>query len=592
MLREDKLRKLRDKMALAGLNAVIIPSTDPHSSEYVHEHWKSRAWFSGFNGSAGTLVVTENMSGLWTDFRYYIEASNVLKECEIELYRDGLEETPSILDFLKSNLKKGDTLGFDGTLFYTSDFEKYNLELKKFDISIDNSFDPVEGLWEDRPEAPMSKAFDLPVRFSGESREDKILRVRNKMKGVGANTYIVSSLADIAWLLNIRGEDVRFTPLIVSYLIVDLNNVNLFIKNEKLPKKLKVELEKAGITINNYDVIGDYIIKLKKDSVIYYMPESLNCFLSTLINQDIKVIRGVDLVTDLKAIKNKTEIDNIRSAMEKDGAALVKFFKEFEHRIKDEEFTEYTLAPLLREKRLGMEGCVDESFSPIIGYHSNGALCHYSADEKSAKLIKRDGLLLIDSGGQYYEGTTDITRTISLGNATVEEILHYTLVLKGHIKLSMAKFPEGTTGAQLDILAREPLWEHGLNFGHGTGHGVGYFLGVHEGPQNISPKGFKAPIKEGMITSNEPGLYIEGKHGIRIENLVLTKFDSDGLYQKFLGFETLTLYPYDLELIDSELLTSKEIEWINNYHKEVKTRLSKYLTADENTWLEDKTREI
>lgn len=591
MNREDKLLKLRDNMSKAGISAVIIPSTDPHSSEYVHSHWKSRAWLSGFNGSAGTLVVTKTESCLWTDFRYYIEAADVIKDSEIVLFKDGIPGVLSIGEFLKQKLKDGEVVGIDGSLFPTSRYESLKSEFSETGITIDRSFDPVS-FWSDRPDKPMSEAFELDVKFCGESREDKISRVQKIMNDKNVDSYVVSSLADIAWLLNIRGSDVDFTPLIVSYLVITTDVITLFIDNNKITDSLKQILSNSGVSTAPYDSIGDSLIKLKENSTLYYMPESLNCFLSGLIPESINVIKGLDISAELKAIKNETEISNIRKAMEKDGAALVKFYKSFLERSTDEVFTEYTLAKPLREARLSMDGCVDESFGPIIGYHENGALCHYSADEKSAKTIEKDGLLLIDSGGQYYEGTTDITRTISLGNATVEQILHYTLVLKGHIKLSMAKFPEGTTGGQLDILAREPLWSMGLNFGHGTGHGVGYFLGVHEGPQNISSRGFKTALKKGMITSNEPGLYIEGKHGIRIENLVLTKFVEEGLYQDFLGFETLTLFPYDLNLIDPELLLPTEIYWLNSYHREVLRRLEPYLSPEEIKWLEEKTREI
>lgn len=591
MNREEKLRKLRDNMIKAGVSAVIIPSTDPHSSEYVHDHWKSRAWLSGFNGSAGTLVVTKDQSGLWTDFRYYIAAAECIKDSEIKLFKDGSPGVESISDYLKNNLQKGDVVGIDGSLFPTSRYESLKNDLTKVGLGINRTFDPVSH-WENRPGKPMSKAYELDVKYCGESRESKISRVRGIMEEKGIDSYIISSLADIAWLLNIRANDVEYTPLIVSYFLLTKESATLFIEKEKLPTSVKESLEKSGVKSSPYSDVADSICKLKPKTTIYYMPESLNCYLSGLIPENIKVEKGLDITSELKAIKNETEIKNLRKAMEKDGAALVKFYKDFEERDSEVKFTEYTLAKPLRESRLSMDGCVDESFGPIVGYHENGALCHYSAEENSAKTIGNSGLLLIDSGGQYYEGTTDITRTISLGFPTDEERLHYTLVLKGHIKLSMAVYPEGTTGGQLDILAREPLWKNGLNFGHGTGHGVGFFLGVHEGPQNISSKSFKTSLKEGMVTSNEPGIYIEGKHGIRIENLVLTKFIKDGLYGKYLGFETLTLYPYDINLIDIEILSKDEIEWVNNYHKTVFSRLKPYLKPDEINWLKEKTREI
>lgn len=579
-------------MEKAGIDAVIIPTSDPHTSEYVHEHWKTREWFSGFNGSAGTLVITKKEAGLWTDFRYYIQADTELQGTDIKLYKDGLPDTPSITDFIKRSIPDGGVTGIDGSVFPTALYKKFKGELDDNNITIKRDFDPLEDLWSDRPPRPMSKAYSFDVKYAGESRTEKLKRVREIMSDKEIDTYLISSLADIAWLLNIRGSDVTYTPLIVSYVLVSKDQTELFIDSDKIEESLIDELKKDGITVKEYVDIADRLQLLKTDSSIYFMPEYLNSFLYGVIPESVEKMEGLDITAELKTIKNSVEIENIRIAMEKDGAALVKFFKRFEERRKTESFTEYTLAPLLRECRLEMEDCIDESFGPIIGYESNGALCHYSAEEDSAKEIGKDGLLLIDSGGQYLQGTTDITRTITLGAATVEEIEHYTLVLKGHVKLSMAIYPEGTTGAQLDILAREPLWNRGLNFGHGTGHGVGFFLGVHEGPQNISSRGYKTPLKPGMVTSNEPGIYIEGRHGIRIENLVLTKFREKGLYQDFYDFETLTLYPYDHNLIDPDLLTEDERVWINSYHREVLERLSPYLNREEVLWLEERTREI
>lgn len=589
----DKLKKVREIMIREGIDCFIVPSTDPHSSEYVHPHWKSRAWLSGFNGSAGTLIITHDRAGLWTDFRYYIEAADCIKDNEFVLFKQGMPDTPSFSDFINVSVKKGGVVGIDGSVFTTSLYESLKKEIEKSSISIKRDFDPITELWEDRPKRPDSKAYNLDIKFCGEDRRSKISRIREQMVKNEVDSYIISSLADIAWLFNIRANDVEYTPLVLSYALLKNNSVYLYINDYKLNEELKASLKSDGITIKDYSDIADDILRLESDSTIYYNPEILNSYLSGLISDDCNVKRGIDFTAEFKSVKNEVEIKNTRIAMEKDGAALVKFFKDLEERIeRREEITEFSVAPALREARLSMEGCVDESFAPIIGYESNGALCHYSADEKTAKEINPVGLLLVDSGGQYYEGTTDITRTITLGLTSDEEILHYTLVLKGHVQLSLAKFPEGTNGAQLDILARQPLWERGLNFGHGTGHGVGFFLGVHEGPQNISPKSYNCTLIPGQITSNEPGIYIEGKHGIRIENLVLTKECCDGLYQKFYEFETLTLFPYDVKLIDKRLLTDVEVAFINNYHSEVVKRLSKYLNEEELKWLKGKAIEI
>lgn len=593
MITNEKLEKLRTYMSQNSIDAVVIPSTDPHSSEYVHPHWKSRAWISGFTGSAGTVVVTATRAILWTDFRYYIQAAKEIKDSSFELFKMGLPDVPTVVNFLKDTLESGDVVGFDGTLISTEIYNLYKLELDQKGISINRAFDPISDIWLDRPKGASSIAYSLDIKYAGESREDKIIRVRDLMDKKNVDSYILSSLADIAWLYNIRGEDIDFTPLIISFALITKSDALLFIEDYKLPKVLKSELESSGLTIMDYKEIGNNIAKIPRGSTVYYMADTLNCYLSGLIPTDCNVKTGLDFTATLKTIKNATEISNIRLAMEKDGASLVKFFKSLEEGMATgKRYTEYSLSQIIREFRLDMDGCVDESFGPIVGYSGNGALCHYSAEEDGSLTINSNGLLLIDSGGQYFEGTTDITRTTAMGIPTKEEILHYTLVLKGHVKLALAKFPEGTTGCQLDILARQPLWEHGLNFGHGTGHGVGFFLGVHEGPQSISPRGYKEAFKEGMVTSNEPGLYIEDKHGIRIENIILTVPLEDGLEEKFYGFETLTLYPYDTKLIDRSLLTDREIDWINNYHNTVIKRVSPLLTEDEAKWLKEKACEI
>lgn len=587
---DSRLKQVRDIMKRDGISAVVIPSTDPHSSEYVHPHWKFRAWLSGFKGSAGTLIITHNNAGLWTDFRYFIEAGEAIKGSEFELFKMGIEGTPSFSNFLNQNLSKGDIIGIDGSLFTTTLFETLNKEVKEATIIRD--FFLAEEVWVNRPEKPQSIGYGLDIKYSGEDRISKISRIREEMVKKDVDTYIISSLSDIAWLFNIRGGDIDYTPLLLSYAVITKESATLYVDSFKLDRFLKSELDRDNITVRDYSSIADDISIIGKESTVYYNPNILNSFLSSLIS-DVNIKRGDDLTERFKSIKNSTQIENTRRAMEKDGAALVRFFKEVEERVANgDRITEFSLAGPLRDARVGNEGCVDESFAPIIGYKSNGALCHYSADKDSAKIIEPRGLLLVDSGGQYLEGTTDITRTITLGEATEEEILHYTLVLKGHIAISLARFPKGTNGGQLDILARKPLWDRGLNYGHGTGHGVGYFLGVHEGPQNISPKSFKYPLEVGQITSNEPGIYIEGSHGIRVENLILTKPWREGLYEEFLEFETLTLFPYDLNLIDRALLDEKEVSFINEYHKEVYSRLSPLLNNSEANWLKDKTVEI
>ena len=547
-----RLSALRDSMKKNGLIAYIIPSNDAHQSEYVADYWKSREWISGFTGSAGTVVVTNEKSGLWTDSRYFLQGEKELSGSEMKLYKPKNRFGSEYIYWLSDQLSKGDIVGIDGNVCSLTSYERYEKALKPNGIKLSTSLDLFEEIWEDRKPKPLHPIFEHDTLFAGKSRIEKIKDIRTEMKEKGVDHHLITTLDDIAWIFNIRGTDVEFNPVAVAYALISTDEITLFIESSKVEDSIYQKLKQDGVTLQSYDAIIEKLNNLSESESLLLDPNTCSISLYKAIN--CTAVRGKTISQLMKALKNETEIEHTRNVMAKDGAALAKTFYWLEQKLKNEStVTEAEFADKLAEHRSQMSDYKGESFPAIIGYKGNGAIIHYRPMHGSCSEIKPDGILLADSGGQYLDGTTDITRTIALSSPNKEEKRNFTLVLKGNIALSRASFPEGTTGAQLDILARKPLWDHGLNYSHGTGHGVGFFLNVHEGPQGFaamnSERGTTAH-QVGMITSNEPGYYKEGAYGIRVENLLVTiPSEKEG----FLEFETLSLYPMDIKLIDESV---------------------------------------
>ncbi|MCG8580313.1 MAG: aminopeptidase P family protein [Bacteroidales bacterium] len=588
----DRLFKLRSHMATLGVDAYIIPSSDPHLSEYPAEHWKFREWISGFSGSAGTVVITNESAGLWTDSRYFLQAEHQLEDSGIDLFKMGEQDVPDYKEWLSVHLNAGCVVGINGKTITINEYRQLAKQLKKVDIRLDGKVSLDEDIWEGRPPMPEDGIFELDSSYCGLNRTDKIKLIRDKMKEKGATHYIIASLDEIAWALNFRGKDIPYNPLFHSYLIITENQVYLFIDPHKLTSAIGKQLAIEDIKVNLYDDFYEFLKDMLPDSIVLIDPDRANStILSNLPSQSAKIEQS-SIITNLKAQKNEVEIKNFRQAMVKDGVAMVKFLHWLDTTIGKEAITEFSAAKKLSTFRAEQDNYHGDSFNTISGYAGNGAIVHYAVQEETAATLKPKGLYLIDSGGQYSEGTTDITRTIALGALSDEEKKDFTLVLKGHIGLDGAVFPEGTRGVHIDILARQAMWQHGINYGHGTGHGIGHFLCVHEGPQSIRPQDNGVEIKEGMISSNEPGIYKAGKHGIRIENLILTKKDKETEFGSFLKFETLTLCPIDSRAIDVSLMNQTEIDWLNNYHQQVFDKLSPLLSDEEKKWLENCTKAI
>ncbi len=584
----NRLQALRAEMRVAGIKATIIPQTDPHQSEYISDHWQVRRWLSGFTGSAGTLVVTIEKALLWTDSRYFIQAAQQLADTEITLMKDGLPDTPSISDYLAETLSANDIVGIDGMVFSATETIALRNRLSSASISIIDSFSPIDKIWSNRPALPTGEIFEHKIEYAGESTASKIERVLAGVSAQGASSAFISALDEIAWVLNIRGNDVAFNPVATSFLFLSPNNSTLFIDNAKVNAETKEYLMVNNVTIAPYNSVVAYLLALPTTEKVLINPAATAERLASALG--CRAIMGCSAIAMPKACKNETQLAGLRKAMERDGVALVKLYMEIERRMKEGvKLTEIEVGQIAADYRSKGNLYFDDSFDPIAGYGAHGAIVHYSATEESNATLAPDNLLLFDSGAQYLDGTTDITRTISLGNPTEMQRRDFTLVMKGHIALGTSVFPYGTRGAQLDALARQFLWKEGLSYLHGTGHGVGHFLNVHEGPQSIRLNENPTPLTVGMVTSNEPGLYREGMHGIRCENLVLTIPAFDSEFGQFLKFETLTLFPFDLTLFETKIMTDEEIEWVNNYHKEVYSRLSPMLSAGEQNWLKDKT---
>ena len=582
-----RLDALRAEMQSAGVAATIIPQTDPHQSEYLAEHWQVRKWLSGFTGSAGTLVVTTDRALLWTDSRYFIQAAAQLADTGIELMKDGLPDTPSIEAWLIAELPDDSTIGIDGMVFSVTAVEQFHRAFDGHNLHIDTTFSPIDKVWTSRPAIPADAVFVHDVKYAGESAASKIDRVLAAAAAEGANAVFISALDEIAWTLNIRSTDVHCNPVATAFLYLSESVRTIFIDSAKVDDKIRAYLAEASIDVAPYDSVSRFLALLPADAQVLVESARTAYTLASVIGKH--AVPGRSVVAIPKAVKNMTQIAGVRQAMARDGVALVKLFMEIERALAaGETVTELDVAALGIKYRSQGAYYVDESFEMIAGYADHGAIVHYSATPQTSVALQPKGLLLVDSGAQYLDGTTDITRTVCLGTPTAQERRDFTLVMKGHISLGTAVFPEGTRGDQLDAFARRALWQQGLSYLHGTGHGVGHFLNVHEGPQSIRLNHVNVPLKPGMITSNEPGLYREGVHGIRCENLVLTVPSevSNPEFGNFYKFETLTLFPFDIKLFDLSIMTDEEIEWVNGYHAHVREVLLPLLeTEAQRQWL-------
>jgi len=587
---KERIEKLRNEMRERGIEAYIVPSSDPHQSEYVAEHYTARTFITGFTGSAGTAIITLKEAGLWTDGRYFIQAENQLRDSSVTLFRMGETGVPTVEAFLKQNINKGAKIAFDGKVISVEYLRSLKKTLESSEFSFEVNEDLIDIIWKDRPERPCTQVVLHDVVYAGESRESKLTKVAQEMKTMGADYYVISGLDDIAWLLNIRARDVKCNPLTIAYAVVSEKKYYLFIDDRKINSVVREELEKANIEIMPYDSIGEFLQAIKVGTILLDAARTSTWIYSAI---SIKIIEAMDVTTRFKAIKNDIQIENTRNAMVRDGVAMVKFISWLKKTIKTRNITEIEASDKIEQIRSAGENFYDLSFASISAYRANASMPHYSATEKDQATIVQESLYLLDSGAQYLDGTTDITRTLAVGPLTDEEKTDFTLVLRGMINLTLQRFLYGTTGSNLDIIARIPLWNAGMDFKHGTGHGVGFFLNVHEGPHRISTIPNVIKLEKGMVVSNEPGVYKAGKHGIRIENLVVVQEDEKTLYGgQFMKFETLTLCPIDLEAIDISLLTHEEKTWLNNYHITVFEKLSTYLKGEELEYLKQATRRI
>lgn len=583
----QRLSLLREAMQKNNISAVIISGTDPHASEYIPEYWKEREWISGFNGSAGTAVVALDHAGLWTDSRYFLQADEQLKDTGFSLMKQGLPDTPEITAWLSKELKAGEKVGINPQMVSVNMYAQIKNELSIYGIDL-FPIDLLASVWTERPGLPDSPVFIHDVKYTGKTAQQKLSELRQRMKSLHSNVFILSALDDIAWLFNIRGNDVNYNPVTIAYAMVDEKQAILFIDAKKITPEVRSYLNTQNVTIAPYEEIYKAIEQISTPQNVLIDGAKLNQLLFEHIPAGCIIRKSMSPVFRLKSIKNETEIAGIRQAMIKDGIALVQFLKWLEEEVSVNKLTELSITEKLHEYRAGQPLFFGDSFNTIAGYAAHGAIVHYAATPESDLVLRQDNLLLLDSGGQYLDGTTDITRTIALGAPTPQQKKDYTLVLKGHINLATAVFPTGTRGSQLDILARKALWDNNINYGHGTGHGIGFFLNVHEGPQNIRMDENPIAFEPGMVTSNEPGLYRTNEYGIRIENLILTIPAQKTEFGEFLTFETLTLCPIDTTLIETELLSEWEVEWLNNYHKRVYDTLSVHLSSAEKKWLLEK----
>lgn len=593
----QRISALRSLMKDAKIDAYIIPSEDFHQSEYVGEYFKARAFISGFTGSAGLVVVTAKEAHLWTDGRYFIQAEKQLQGSEVILERMGEPGVPTVDEFLRQNLSEGSCIGFDGRVVSLADGKEYQELAHSLKGHVVCDVDLIDKVWEDRPHLSEESAFYLDVKYSGESSVQKVERIREEMRKKGADIHVLSALDDICWMLNIRGNDVKYSPLVLCYGVITLDSLHIFINEKKITKEIADSFAELKAQIHPYNDIYEYVKGLGSGKKVWLDPSKLNFALYQNIPSDTILLELANPSILFKARKNETEIENIKRAHIKDGVAWVRFMYWLKHNIGKIEITEIDASDKLESFRKEQEGYLWPSFAPISGYRGNGAIVHYEATPETNKKLEPKSLYLSDTGGNYMEGSTDITRTIALGELTEQEKLHYTTVLRCHIGLAMANFLEGCSGYALDILARKPLWDMNLDYKHGTGHGVGYLLNIHEGPSGIRyrilpNRSEHHPLEPGMIITDEPGIYIQDQYGIRIENELIVSRGVQNEYGQFFHFEPCTYVPIDLDAVDSSLLLDKEKDYLNNYHKQVYTIISPHLSDEEREWLKEYTRTI
>ena len=594
---KQRIENIRDLMKEKNIYAYIVPSSDYHQSEYVGDYFKSREFMSGFTGSAGTLIISMDEAGLWTDGRYFIQAEQELKDSGIKLFKMGEEGVPTIEEYLLEKLPKNSTLGFDGRVMSVKEGQSLANKLAFKGINIEYKYDLVNDIWEDRCSLPTEKAFLLGTEYSGESFSDKLSRIRAVMKEKKATTHILASLDDIAWLFNIRGRDVKSNPVVLSYAVISIDSVYLFIDKNKIGEDIRAELSKENVQIKGYEEVYEFIKKIEENEVVLIDTSKVNYAIYNNIPSNVQKIEERNPSILFKSIKNEIELKNIRNSHIKDGVAFTKFMYWLKNNIGKIEITEISATQKLEEFRREQDKFIEPSFSTIAAYKDHAAMMHYSATEESNYKLEPRDLFLVDSGGQYFDGTTDITRTIALGPIPENVRKDFTNVVRGMIRLSKAKFLYGCRGYNLDILARGPLWEEGIDYKCGTGHGIGFVLNVHEGPNGFRWKvrediDDSCILEEGMVTTNEPGVYVENSHGIRIENEIVVRKAEKNEYGQFMDFEVITFAPIDLDAIDESLILKDEKVYLNNYHKQVYDKISLYLNEEEKQWLKTYTREI
>ncbi|MBO5225081.1 MAG: aminopeptidase P family protein [Parabacteroides sp.] len=590
----ERITALREAMIQHKIDAYIIPTSDPHMSEYPADCWKYREWISGFTGSAGTVVVTANKAGLWTDSRYFLQAASQLEGSGIELYKMMLPETPSISDFLKHELKPGDTVGLNGETYSITEAQALERTLAEKEIFLNTNAPLIDSLWKERPAIPDAPMFEMPIELSGKSVEDKLIEINQMLHKAGADCTILSALDEVAWTFNIRGTDVTYNPVVISYAFISEKESVLFVNPKKLPTEIAEHLQKEGVTLADYGMLTTYLSRLPERTRVFIDGKRTNVAIYNALPKSSILIEGISPANHLKSIKNETEIKGFRNAVLKDGIAMTKFYFWLEKSLKaGEKVTELSAAAKLTALRAEQPQYVMDSFASISSYGPHGAIVHYSPTPETDVELKTDSLYLLDSGAQYLDGTTDITRTIALCDVPTEQMKKdFTRALKGTIGIAKCKFPAGIRGCLIDAFARKALWDAGINYLHGTCHGIGHCLNVHEGPQSIRMEENPVILEPGMVMSDEPAMYRPGEYGIRTENMVLIREDSETEFGKFLGFETLTLCYIDTKLVIPSMLSVREHAWLNKYHQMVFDLISPHLNEEEKAWLKEKTAEI